>query len=274
MLYDNEGVERKKILVAGGGMGGMQAALTAAQRGHDVILCEKSDRLGGVLLCEDKVPFKSRLKDYIVYQKKALAAAGVDIRLNTEVTPEYANLAGADVIIAALGAVPVVPKIPGIDGGNVLGAVDAYNDESRVGKKVVILGGGLVGSELGLYLNILGRDVTILEMLPELNFGDNFLHGRGLFYELRRRGVSIKLSSKAVEINGKGVIALTEDENTLYEADTVINATGMKPLKDEAAALRYCAPEFHQLGDCLVPKNIKAATSVAYQAARDVGRYF
>jgi 2,4-dienoyl-CoA reductase-like NADH-dependent reductase (Old Yellow Enzyme family)/thioredoxin reductase len=274
VLYDNENVETKKVLVVGGGIGGMQAALTAAGRGHDVILCEKTDRLGGVLLCEDKVPFKSRLKDYISYQVKAIADAGVDIRLNTRVTPEYAKTVGADVIIASLGAVPSVPKIPGINGENVLGAVDAYFNESRVGNKVVILGGGLVGSELGLYLSIRGREVTILEMLPELNFGENFLHGRGLFYELRRRGIGINLSTKAVEINEKGVVAQKDSETVLYEADTVIYATGMDPLRDEAASLRFCAPEFHQLGDCLAPMNIKAATSAAFQAARDIGRYF
>ncbi len=274
ILYDNEKPVPKKVLVAGGGMGGMQAAITAAERGHQVILCEKSDRLGGVLLCEEKVPFKSRLKDHIAYQERELARTGVDVRLNTEVTPEYASSIGADVIIAAIGAVQSVPPIPGIDGENVMSAEEAYMNIDKVGNKVVILGGGLVGSELALYLDMNGKDVTVLEMLPELNFGENFLHGRGLFYELRRRKVAIELSTKALKIEKDGVAGEKDGEQRLFRADTVIYATGMKPLRQEAAALGECAGEFHQIGDCLVPNNIQAATSAGFQAARDIGRYF
>lgn len=273
VLYNHTQPEKKMVLVAGGGMGGMQAALTAAQRGHEVILCEKNDRLGGALLCEEKVPFKARLKEYIAFQERELKKVGVDIRLNTEVTPEYANLIGADVIIASLGARPSVPPIPGIDGKNVMGAEEAYVDCSRVGQKVVILGGGLVGSELALYLTNEGKDVTILEMLPNLNFGENFLHGRGLKFVLEDKNTPIHLSTRALEITAEGVTGEKDGAKEFFPADTVIYATGMKPLKDEAEALRFCAGEFHMIGDCTVPKNIKAATAAAYQLARDIGVY-
>jgi pyruvate/2-oxoglutarate dehydrogenase complex dihydrolipoamide dehydrogenase (E3) component len=165
MKYDiPKAAASKKVLIAGGGIAGMQAALTCRERGHEVILCEKSGRLGGTLRCEEKVPFKQKLDDYLNGQAKAVEKAGVEVRLHTEVTPEYAERVGADVIISALGARPVKPPIPGIDGPNVLPAEEAYVHPEKAGKKVAILGGGLVGIALGLYLAILGRDGAVIEM--------------------------------------------------------------------------------------------------------------
>ena len=149
--------EKKKVLIAGGGVAGMQAALTCAERGHDVVLCEKTGRLGGTLLCEENVPFKQNLAKYLDRQAEKAAKAGVDIRLETEVTPEYAAKEGADVLIAALGARPVKPPIPGLDGGNVLSAEEAYENPEKVGNSVVIIGAGLSGVELAIYLTSLGR---------------------------------------------------------------------------------------------------------------------
>ncbi|MBN2062149.1 MAG: FAD-dependent oxidoreductase, partial [Deltaproteobacteria bacterium] len=153
-----------------------------------------------------------------------------------------------------------------------MGAVEVYESAEECGKKVAVLGGGLVGVELGIYLRQLGRDVTIVEMLPELNFGENFLHGRGLSFQIRDNGVKTSLSTKAVEINEKGVTCEGPDGTRLFEADTVVYAVGQSPLWEETDALRFCAPEFHQIGDCLIPKNIQAATSAAFHIARDIGR--
>ena len=123
-IYDivPEAKEKKKVLIAGGGIAGMQAAITAAERGHEVILCEKTDRLGGVLRCEEKVPFKKHLHEYLEYQARKVSEADIDVRMNTEVTPEYAESVGADVVIAALGAEESISPIPGIDGPNVISA--------------------------------------------------------------------------------------------------------------------------------------------------------
>ncbi|NLA88151.1 MAG: FAD-dependent oxidoreductase, partial [Clostridiales bacterium] len=262
---------RKRVLVAGGGIGGMQAALTCAERGHEVILCEKNGRLGGALRCEAHVPFKKKLDGYIEYQIRALGRAAVDIRLNTAVTKALAEELAPDVIIASLGARPVVPKIKGIDGNTVFAAEEAYINPEKVGKRVAILGGGLVGIELGIYLAQLGREVTIIEMLDTLNDGGNFLHMQGLKNELARYNIGVRLNTKAIEISDKGVVGKGPDGEKLFEADTVIYAVGQMPLSAEALALRFCAPEFYMLGDCNVPKNIAAATSAAYTIARDIG---
>ena len=154
----------------------MQAALTCVRRGHSVVLCEKNNRLGGTLRCEENVPFKKKLDDYIEHQIREIKKAPVDVRLNTEVTKRLADTIAPDVIIAALGARPVIPNIKGIDGSNVLGAEEAYQSPDKVGKRVAILGGGLVGVELGIYLAQMGRDVSIVEMMDKLGDGGNFLH--------------------------------------------------------------------------------------------------
>jgi len=264
---------KKKVLIAGGGIGGMQAALTCAERGHEVILCEKSGVLGGSIRCEKDVPFKKKLDMYIETQVRAVKKAGIDLRLNTEVTKEYADSVGADVIIAATGARPVKPGIPGIDGANVLGAEYAYMNPEKTGKNVVILGAGLVGLELGIYLSMLGRKVTVVEMLDSINDGGNILHTLGLKVELKKQKIEVNFKTKAKEITDKGVLCETENGDKFFEADTVVYAVGQRPLQDEALALKFCAPEFYMIGDCVAPKNITNATSTAFAISRNIGRF-
>ncbi len=284
----------KKVLVIGGGMAGMQGALEAAERGHQVILCEKNDSLGGALLCEEKVPFKEKLHQYIELQKRLISREkNIEVRLNTTVTPALVEEIKPDAILACLGARPVKPAIPGIDGANVFGAEEVYKDPDKAGKNVVILGGGLVGMELAIFLSMQGRKCTIIEMQPDVNDGGNMLQGLAIWTQFQQYGIHVSTSTKAVEINDKGVLceftgvkpapgfrfgmpALTPDgeEGTkFYEADTVIYAVGQKPLREEAEAFRFQAPEYYQVGDCIVPKDIWTATSGAYYIARDIGRF-
>lgn len=292
----------KTVLVAGGGVAGMQAALTASVCGHKVILCEKDERLGGVLRCEEKVPFKRLLSNYLDYQARTIARAPIDVRLNTEVTAEFARATGADAIIAALGARPLVPAVPGIDNPNVLGAEEAYCHPEKTGDRVVILGGGLVGVELAIFISGLGRRVTIIEMMETLSDGGNPVHGLALINEIKKYAIQASTSTRAVEIGAKGVVgeyvgsaytlpscptvqeavlqsnsfnrAVRSDaeqgSRKLFGADTVIYATGQQPHQEEADLLRFCAPEFYQIGDCLVPGNIQQATRMAYSVARDI----
>jgi len=274
MKYDIPPAKKKKVLVIGGGIGGMQAALTCAERGHEVILCEKSSRLGGVLRCEEDVYFKKPLDYYLNQQARFIEnSPNIDLRLNTEVTPEYAQKIGADVIIAAIGAEPIKPPIPGIDRPNVMSAQDAYTAVDRIGENVVILGAGLVGVELGLHLINKGKKVTNIEMLDHISDGGNFLHIPGLKLEIKKRGLKIEFKTKAKEIKEEGVLAETPEGEKFFRADTVIYAVGQKPLREEALAFNFCAPEFYQIGDCVSPRNITTANAEAFMVARNIGRF-
>ena len=271
MRYDIPTAIKKKVLVVGGGVGGMQAALTCENRGHEVILCEISSRLGGVLRCEGDVSFKKNLEYYLNQQETAVMNAGIDLRLNTEVTPEYASKINPDVIIASLGAAAVKPRIDGIDGEQVMAAQDAYAAVDKVGQNVVILGAGLVGVELGLHLISKGRNVRIVEMLDHISDGGNFLHILGLNVEIKKRGLEIDFNTKAIEITPTGVVCESGGVAKTYSADTVVYAVGQRPMRDEAVALAACAPEFHMLGDCVSPRNITDANAESFMIARNIG---
>lgn len=269
-----EAVSKKKVLVVGGGVGGMQAALTCRERGHEVILCEKSGRLGGGIRCEEHVPFKKYIDVYLNRQAAKVEKAGIDLRLNTEVTKEYAAGVGADVIIAAIGSKAIKPPIPGIDGGNVLAAEYAYTHEDEVGERVVVLGAGMVGIEFGIYMALLGRKVRIVEMADRMNDGGNFLLAQCQEVEMAQRGVELHLNTRAVEISAEGVLCETKDGGKpFFEADTLVYAVGQRPLREEALELNGCAPEFHLLGDCVKQANITAATAAAFTVARNIGRF-
>ena len=262
----------KKVLIVGGGIGGMRAAITAKENGHDVILCEKSDRLGGHIRCEDKVPFKKHLKEYLDQQEKKITDLGIDVRLNTEVTPEYAKGIGADVLIAALGSRPVKPALPGIDGANVYGAEEVYVNPDLVKENAVILGAGLVGTELALYLKSLGKNATVIEMADKMNPGDNALGVGAIGVQFKENGMEIQFNTKATKIDEGGVYAETKDGEKYFPADTVIYAVGQEALADEAMALYDCAGRFYPLGDCMVPNNIADANKMGETIALDIGR--
>jgi pyruvate/2-oxoglutarate dehydrogenase complex dihydrolipoamide dehydrogenase (E3) component len=264
----------KRILVAGGGIAGMQAALTASARGHEVILCEKTDRLGGVLTCEAQVSFKKNLHLYLEKQIKLISGAPIEVRLNTAVTPELAEALKPDVIIAALGARPVVPDIPGIRNRNVFSAEELYRQPERAGARVAVIGGGLVGVELAVHLSALGRRVTVLEMTDRLNYTGARLHGYVLDQKIKELGITVMTGVFVTEILKEGVAVSAENgpAQTVF-ADTVVYAVGLKPERDAAQALRFVVPEFYQIGDCLSPRNMLEANQAGYHTARDIGRY-
>ncbi len=265
-------VQPRKVLVVGGGIAGMEAALTAAKNGHKVVLCEKSDRLGGHIRCEEAVPFKKDLLAYLRQQERRIAASEIEVRLNTAVTPEYAAAEKADVLLAALGSRPVVPNIPGIDGGNVVSAEDAFRDASLVGGSAVILGGGLVGMELAIWLKSLGKQVEIVEMQPSFPPLQNMLLGRVVQRKLEKEDIPVHFGEKAVKIDAGGVVCETADGEKRRAAETVIYAVGQRALSEEASALYACAPRFCPIGDCVLPRNIAEATIAARSVAEDIGR--
>ena len=260
----------KRLLIAGGGPGGMQAALTAAQRGHQVTLCEATGALGGNLRSETNVPFKAGFPKYIATMTRRMALAGVEVRLNTPVTPELVRDFAPDALFIAVGAAAAVPPIPGIDGPNVVYGTELETREGAVGQRVAVLGGGLVGCESGLYLALKGHEVTIIEMLDAVARDANPRHRPALMAELSAH-TQVRTGLRATEITPAGVRCVdAHGEAIMIEADTVLCAAGLRPARETADALRGTAPIVEVIGDCVKPDIIRGATHRAYHAALDL----
>lgn len=272
--YDTPPVHKRNVVVIGGGIGGMEAALIAAERGRKVTVIEKADRLGGVLLIEEDVSFKAKLKLYIDTQaRKVMKNDNITVMLSTEATPELVSSMEPDAVIAALGSRPAIPTyLPGYDKANVMPAEYAYTHTDEVGGKVVVIGGGLVGAELALHLASCGKDVTIMHRHACIKCGANGLHGQAINEQIRIHKVGTAFNTSPVEITDDGIIGRNAEGEKLYPADTVIYAVGQRPLAEEAEQFRFCAPEFYTIGDCVTPATIYQATSQAFYAARDIGR--
>ena len=262
--------KRKRVLIAGGGPGGMQAAITASERGHQVTLCEKSSSLGGAIKFSEYVPFKSDLHKFRKHLEYMVKASGTVIMLNTEVTPEFVASQHPDVLIVAVGATPIVPNIPGIRSKKVVIANDIHNEGVKIGDRVVVLGGGAVGCEEGLYLAMNGKDVTVVEMLGDVAQDVNRVHRIGLMIELRKY-VKVVTNTKGKAVTEEGLLCEGPDgKEVLYKADTVICAVGQKALTSIVDQLRGTAPEFYYIGDCVKPQKVTEAVRTGYDTVMDL----
>ena len=261
---------KKKVLIAGGGPAGMQAAITASERGHQVLLCEKTGSLGGAIKYAEFVSFHEDMWRYLKYLEHMVMKSGAAVLMNTEITPEFVAAHNPDVLIVAVGATPIVPAIPGIQGKKVIMAEDVYKRGSEVGHKVVILGGGLVGTEEGIYLAMQGKEVTIVEMLGEVARDTNWIHRIALELELEKYANNLKVETwtKGKAVTEEGLLCEKQDgKEVLYQADTVICAAGYKPLSAVVDRLRGETPEFYSIGDCVKPQKIYEAVHSAYETA-------
>jgi 2,4-dienoyl-CoA reductase-like NADH-dependent reductase (Old Yellow Enzyme family)/thioredoxin reductase len=268
--YIRPTVKPKNILIAGGGPGGMQAAITAAERGHNVILCEKSDELGGALKAVRGISFKKDLYKFIATKTLLMKKAGVDVRMNTEVTPDLVESMKPDVLIIAVGGEPIIPPLPGIDGSKVIIANDLPDKYDTVEARVVVLGGGLVGCETAVHLAQKGKDVTVIEMLREVCPDANPRY-RPLLLDQLDRLVTCKTETRAIRITEEGLVCSNQSGNeTLFHADTIICAVGQKPLRNVVEKLRDCAPEVIEIGDCVKAGHVTDAAFRGYWAGIDI----
>lgn len=248
----------------------MEAAITAARRGHAVTLYEKNSRLGGQLLAEQYIPFKQDMYRFVQVLEGRLAEAGVDVRLNTELTAEEAEALHADVIITAVGAKPIVPPIPGIDSGKVVSLDALHQDPPAIGDKVVILGGGLVGSECAIYLDGLGKDVTIVEMKDDWAADSYFMHKNAMKIYVRDSSIKIHVNTTAKEITDRGLVCDTPEGELLLEADTILLAAGMKADRETAESFYNAAPRVFETGDCIRAGRVVEAVTGGYYRALDI----
>ena len=264
----------KNVAVIGGGPGGMRAALFLRERGHSVTVFEATDRLGGAICHADNVPFKWTLKDYKDYLIYQLGKQGVTVKLNCRVTPEELEDMGFDAVIAAVGAAPVIPAIPGVDGKNVLVATDAMEHPEKVGAKVAVIGGGEVGVETAMFLAQQGKDVTVVGRNKVIAGDCTFMHYRSMFQAAWEAIPNLRfvLGKEAREIGADYVLYADKEsgETERVEADTVILAVGMRAKTDEALSYYGSAPHFYMLGDCTKPGTIQTTNRSAYAVCASI----
>lgn len=261
----------RKVLIAGGGPGGLQAAITAAKRGHDVILCEKSDELGGILKGEQALPFKYEMYELGVTLGKLAADAGVDIRLNTTVTKEYVDSENVDALIIAVGSEALVPPIPGLDGDNVVVVNNYYLEKDKIADSVVVLGGGLAGCEAAIHLAQEGKTVQLVEMRSELAPDSNIRHRPILLSEIEKNNINVHTEHKGLRVTEEGVVCRdTNGQEYLIPGNSVICALGQKPRRETVDQLIDRAPYVAQIGDCVKASTITTAVYQGHHAALDI----
>jgi pyruvate/2-oxoglutarate dehydrogenase complex dihydrolipoamide dehydrogenase (E3) component len=247
----------------------MQAAITASDHGHEVILCEKNARLGGTLLYAEHEYFKEDMRKLTEVLIRRVQKRPIKLLLGTEVTPATVRTFSPDVLIAAVGAEPIIPNIPGVKNENVVVAASMY-DEEAIGENVVVIGGGLVGCEEGLHLAHGDRKVTILEMLDKAAPEAPYLHWLGLMKELEKC-VKVETRRKVTRITEEGVFALNEKgEELFYGADTVLLAVGLRARTQVVESLRNTTPDFVVIGDCQRPATAMEAIHMGYFSAMNI----
>jgi 2,4-dienoyl-CoA reductase-like NADH-dependent reductase (Old Yellow Enzyme family)/thioredoxin reductase len=260
--------KQKKVVVVGGGPGGMQAGITAAQRGHQVTLYEKQKQLGGQLLLAVVPPGKETIKPLIPYLSAQLEKAGVSIKLGAEATPSLISSEKPDAVVLATGGTPLIPDFcysdikKGQTYSNVVTAFDVLSGAVPVGDKVAIIGGDLVACETADFLAQAGKKVTITKSALYWKGGPDI----GACYGMVLKPLVLgRLSAKGVEmipgviyegISDKGMKVTIDGKGKTIEAETIVVAAGLQPNRKLYDELKSLFEELYMVGDCVNPNDI------------------
>ena len=261
---DEAADKSKKVIVAGGGPAGLQAAIVCAKRGHDVTLMEASDVLGGKVNIAIKPPVKFELENVIKSLSREAEKVGVKFCFNTAATKENILAAQPDAVIVATGSVPVRPNLPGMDQDNIVFAKDILLGNVEAGKNVVIIGGGTVGVETADYLLAKGHRVTIVEMNPAVMMDLMFLQQVPYMMRVFPRISGMLTNNKVLAVKGSDVVT---SSRTIKLVDTVVLAAGFKSENQLADDLKGTGIEVAVVGDAITPGKIFEATHTAMAAA-------
>ena len=270
-----EALVKKNIVVVGGGVTGMEAARTCKLRGHNVELYEASEALGGHLIEAGSHPFKDGIAALNRWYQNELKDLNIPIHLNTYIDADHIKALHPDAVILAVGSNHFMPPIPGIDHPKSVNCYDALMKNVEIGKKVVVVGGGMTGCELAYDLAAFeGKEVTLIEALDGVMSSGPVVPKAVkmmLLDLLDKYKVDIKTGNKIVAINDIGAVIESHDgvQHTL-EADTVIMAIGLKPKYDMTPDLIGSGIEVYRCGDGLQVGNIRTCVAGAYEIARSI----
>lgn len=243
----------KKVLIAGGGPGGLEAAITLKRRGHFPILCEKNDVLGGQLYIAGAAPRKEEMAQAALNMGENAKREGIEIRMSTEVTPELIHEMGPDEVILAIGSSPIIPPVEGADSEHVINSHDVLWGTVHPEGRVVIIGGGLVGLEVAELLVERGNQVTVVEMQAEVANDLGLLRKICVMESLYGHGVQLMTNSKCCAIEQDMVIVEKDGERHSLPADYVVMAVGSRA-RDKQPLVSYleenCIP-YHVIGDAV-----------------------
>lgn len=271
--------KQKKVLVIGGGPGGLEAARVSALRGHKVMLWEKASKLGGQINLAAIPPMKQELSKWIIYLSTQVKKAQVKVELNKEATPELIEKEKPDVVIVATGGKPLTPAIPGVEGKKVVTANEVLEGKLAISRgKVLIIGGGMVGCEIADMLADTGYNqttgsvpVTIVEMLADIGL-DVIPQTRMLLLpRLREKRVEVITSATVREFLEDGVIIIKDgQEETIRGMDFIILACGTESVDELSAKIRDKVPEVYVIGDAKAPRKALEAIAEAAEIAREI----
>lgn len=263
-------VTKKKVAVIGGGPAGMETALIATERGHDVTIYEKTSKLGGQLKHSDYASFKWPLRHYKDYMIRQMYQNGIRVILNTEVTKDILEREDYDVVVAAIGSSPVRPNIPGVNNDNVFTAEYVFGNESEIQKNVVIIGGGEIGVETGIHLAKLGHEVTVLEVLPELIADAPHAHYKNMVRDAwcKLENFNSICNARCSRVTENSVYYLDGNgEEHEIAADSVVLSVGSKSHDEEAMSFYGVAKMTYMVGDCEKVGNVQKAMRSGFATA-------
>jgi len=255
----------KRVLVIGGGPGGLETAITAASRGHKVTIWEKAHQLGGTVLLAELPPRKDELKKIRDYFKHTVSQLKIEVELGKEANKELIKDFKPDAVVLAIGGKSIIPLIKGIELNNVFLANDVLKNNMILGEKVVIIGGGQVGVELAELLGEKGVSVTVVEALP--NVAEDMFSGVKipLMFKLEDYKVRLLTKTLAKEIKANGVLIERNGAEEFIEADSMVIAVGLAAQNSFEAELKEFVPEVYAVGDCIKPGNILGAIHGGYK---------
>ncbi|UWG98936.1 FAD-dependent oxidoreductase [Dehalobacter sp. DCM] len=244
---------KKKVVIVGGGPGGLEAARIAAERGHEVVLFEKDSHLGGVLRGATIAPFKADLKNYLDWSIRMTSRnKNITIKLSTEATSEVIAKEAADALILAIGGTPIIPNLTCNDVSKVVWVGDVDCGKAQVGNNVLIVGAGLTGCETALRFLQLGKKVTLIDAMPkeQIALGTSPINSYAIFHMLDEYDYELKTETKLIDVTQDCVIVTKDGKEEKLFFDTVVLAMGNKVDMEMVNHLKASVPEYYIVGDC------------------------